>query len=271
MRELAGIALSDVQAVYSGPEGRLWELLMGEQVHVGGLDSSLKLADRAGIAEGSRGVDLCCCSGAGMRFLSRFRDATEVHGVDATPAMIDLGQKRCRDEGFDGRLHFILAEATRTGLADGAFDFVWGEDAWCYVADKPALIAEAVRLVRPGGVVAFTDWCEGSAGLGADEAQRFMAFMKFPSFATLRDYARLLGDAGCEVLEADDTGIFPEYVDLYIAMVEKQLTFDALKLIGFDQALLGRIVEDLRFTRQLVHEGRVVQGRFIARKREAHA
>jgi SAM-dependent methyltransferase len=31
----------------------------------------------------------------------------------------------------------------------------WSEDAWCYVADKPKLIAEAVRMVRPGGVIAF--------------------------------------------------------------------------------------------------------------------
>ena len=28
--------LAEVQAVYSGPEGNLWELIMGEQIHVGG-------------------------------------------------------------------------------------------------------------------------------------------------------------------------------------------------------------------------------------------
>ena len=29
------IQLTDVQAVYSGPEWALWELLMGEQIHMG--------------------------------------------------------------------------------------------------------------------------------------------------------------------------------------------------------------------------------------------
>jgi sarcosine/dimethylglycine N-methyltransferase len=269
MQRLATIGLSDVQSVYCGPEGLLWELLMGEQIHIGGLDSSSKLAERAGIDAGSRGVDLCCCTGAGMRFLTRFRDVACMHGVDVTPAVVDLGRTRCQDEGLDGRIEFTLADATRTGLADNAYDFIWGEDAWCYVADKQALIAEAVRLTRAGGVIAFTDWCEGPAGLSEEQAHRFMAFMKFASFAAPDDYTRMLQDAGCEVVEAADTGIFLEYVDLYLHMVEKQLTYDVLKLIGFDQLLLDQIAGELRFVRELAHEGRIIQGRFIARKQDA--
>ena len=30
------IGLADVQNVYSGPEGTLWKLVMGEQIHIGG-------------------------------------------------------------------------------------------------------------------------------------------------------------------------------------------------------------------------------------------
>jgi hypothetical protein len=33
MQRAAQIHLSDVQAVYSGPEHQLWELVMGEQIH----------------------------------------------------------------------------------------------------------------------------------------------------------------------------------------------------------------------------------------------
>ncbi len=72
MKSVPQIRLSDVQAVYSGPEGRLWELLMGEQIHIGGFQSSMDLAQRAGIGTAARGIDLCCATGAGMRFLVRF-------------------------------------------------------------------------------------------------------------------------------------------------------------------------------------------------------
>jgi SAM-dependent methyltransferase len=266
MRRLDTIGLAQVRAVYSGGEGRLWELLMGEQIHIGGMEATLDLARRAGLTPTQRGVDLCCCTGAGMRCLVRFLDIAHMHGIDATDAMVELGRQRCREEGLAHRIDFTLAEVTATGLPDASADFVWGEDAWCYVEDKAALIAQAVRLVRLGGVIAFTDWCEGPAGLSNEQALRFMTFMKFPSFATLDDYADLLTTNGCAVADAADTGRFPAYIDLYLDMVGKQLTYDALKCIGFDQRVLEQLGGELQFVRQLARERRIVQARFIARK-----
>lgn len=267
MKRLPGIEVKDVQAVYSGPEGVLWELLMGEQIHIGGLRSSMDLAGKAGIAAGMRGVDLCCCTGAGMRFLVRFRGAARMQGVDATPAMIEKGQRRCRDEGLAGQIEFVLAEATQTGLPAGQADFVWGEDAWCYVPDKTALIAEAARLVKPGGIMAFTDWIEGPNAMSDAQAERFLRFMKFPNIEDLSGYRGLLSRNGCEVIAAEDTGRFAAYVDLYSNMAEMQLTYDALKIIGFDAAMMEAIAGELHFVRQLAREGRVAQGLFIAKKR----
>ena len=51
MKAINDIDLTNVQAVYDGPEGKLWELIMGEQIHIGGFASSMDLADRAPIAE----------------------------------------------------------------------------------------------------------------------------------------------------------------------------------------------------------------------------
>ena len=100
MKNLSDVGLTDVQSVYSGPEGQLWELIMGQQIHIGGFRSSMDLAERAGIGAGMSGVDLCCCSGAGMRFLVRFRNVARMHGVDATPAMVELGRRRTEAEGL---------------------------------------------------------------------------------------------------------------------------------------------------------------------------
>ena len=66
-------------------------------------------------------------------------------------------------EGLADRITFTLADVCDTGLPGGQADFVWGEDAWCYVATRRRLIAEAARLVKPGGTIAFTDWVEGRA------------------------------------------------------------------------------------------------------------
>ncbi len=84
MKTTNNIGLKEVQSVYSGPEGRLWELIMGEQIHIGGFVSSMDLAEKASIGSGKKGVDLCCCNGAGMRVLVRFRDVARMQGVDVT-------------------------------------------------------------------------------------------------------------------------------------------------------------------------------------------
>ena len=75
----------------------------------------------------------------------------------------------------------------------------------CYVPDKPRLIAEAARIVRPGGVIAFTDWVEGPARLTDSEAQRFLATMMFANVEDITGYAKLLSASGCEVSAAEDT------------------------------------------------------------------
>ncbi|MFQ5416205.1 MAG: class I SAM-dependent methyltransferase [Myxococcota bacterium] len=261
------IGLAEVNAIYDGAEGELWELLLGQQIHVGGFQSSMDLSERAGITAGQRGVDLCCCNGAGMRLLVRFRDVASMVGVDASATVVEQGLARCEKEGLADRIRLVHSDACASGLPDGEADFVWGEDAWCYVADKPKLIAEAVRIVKPGGVIAFTDWVEGPAGLGEDEAERFLASMKFPNVQSIDGYRGLLEKAGCEVEEAEDTKRFAPYIDLYIKMAEMQLTYDALQIMGFDLGAIGALGNEFRFMQELAEAGKLAQGRFIARKR----
>lgn len=266
MKSIANIGLPDVQAVYGGPEGELWELIMGEQVHLGGFQSSMDLARRAGLGEGMCGVDLCCCTGAGMRFLVRFFKVQKMTGVDATAKVVEQGRARCAQAGLADRIHFLQADVCDSGLPAAAADFVWGEDAWCYVADKNQLVREAARLVKPGGVIAFTDWIIGPSGLNDAEAERYLKFMKFPNVLDLDEYCRLLGAHGCPVQTAENTGRFAPAMDLYLDMVGQQLAYDVLRIIGFDMATMEGLAGEMQFMQQLAHEGKIAQGLFIARK-----
>jgi SAM-dependent methyltransferase len=266
MKAIEGITLKNVQEVYSGPEGKLWELIMGEQIHIGGLTSSLDLADKAGIKEGTRGIDLCCCTGAGMRFLVRFKQVASMTGVDATPAVIATGRQRCEAENLTDKISFSLSEVIDTGLESGAADFVWGEDAWCYVENKPAMIKEAARLVKPGGVIAFTDWVEGPENLTGTEGNRLLSFMKFPNIQDIQGYQDLLSAHGCEILLAQNTGRFAPHIDLYLQMLQMQLAYDALKIIGFDMEIMEAMAGEMTFMQEMAHAGKISQGLFVARK-----
>ncbi len=257
-----GITLEDVQKVYSGAEGRLWELIMGEQIHVGGFASSMELATRAGIKAGMKGLDLCSALGAGCRFLVENFNAL-MCGVDATPRMVAEAKERAPFEAW--KIEFKLGNVLKVPYASGAFDFVWGEDAWCYVTDKDQLVAEAARVLKPGGIVAFTDWVEGPAGLTDKEALRFNGFMKFPDLQSVPGYRALLEKHGFRVEEAVPIE-FAKYLDLYITMLTEQLTFDALRILGGDRELFKAMGGEMADMREKAHAGKVGRGRLIGMK-----
>jgi ubiquinone/menaquinone biosynthesis C-methylase UbiE len=255
--------LEDVQGVYSGPEGRLWELVMGEQIHAGGLASSVELAKRAGIKAGMKGLDLCSALGAGCRFLVTNFQAV-MSGLDATAHMVEEAQKRAPFEKWG--IEFKLGNVLEIPYPDASFDFVWGEDAWCYVTDKDKLIAETARVLKKGGVVAFTDWVEGPAGLTDEEALRFNTFMKFPEMQSIPGYRGLMEKHGFEVREASQIE-FAKYVDLYITMLTEQLTFDALRILGGDMALFQSLGGEMVDMQKKVHANKIARGRFIGVKK----
>jgi sarcosine/dimethylglycine N-methyltransferase len=266
MKKLESIDLASVCAVYDGSEGDLWELVMGEQIHVGGFLSSMNLAAKADIAEGLSGVDFCCCNGAGMRFLINFKDVNSMLGIDASKTVIDRGIRRSRQAGLAAKTLFLHANVCNNGLADSSYDFVWGEDAWCYVANKEKLISEAVRILKPVGKIAFTDWIEGD-NLSDEEAKRFMTFMKFPNILNIKEYEELLRRNNCNIIHSENTGIFAEHVDLYLDMLNKQLTYDALRLIDFDMEAMEAMGKEMAFMQQLAHAGKITQGMFVATKK----
>jgi SAM-dependent methyltransferase len=266
VHSLPDLGLADVQAEYAAADGDISQLIMGEQVHVGGLSSTLALAACAGICAEMVGVDLCCHTGAGMRALARFCGVKAMVGVDATEQVVERGREVCRAEGLGGRISLVVGDACATGLPTGRADFVWAEDAWCYVEDKRALIVEAARLLRPGGTIAFTDWVEGPAELGALEAERLLRFMRFPSILNIADYRNLLGETGLRIEASEDTGRFAPYFDLYRDMITMQLTYDALKAVDFDSERMTYLEAERDFVRQLGREAKLIQAMFVARK-----
>jgi hypothetical protein len=81
-----------------------------------------------------------------------------------------------------------------------------------------------------------------------------------------REYQSLLEKNGCAVKVAQDTGRFAPSVSLYLDMIEKQLTYDALKIIGFDTALAAVLVGEMKFIQSLAQAGKIIQGLIVAEK-----
>ena len=254
-----------VRDIYDGSEGDLFALVFGEQIHLGGFDASVALADASAI-RGGRGVDLCCCNGAGMRFLVRYRGVESMIGVDISPNVVARGRRRCQEEGQASQIDFLCTDACASGLPSESADFVWSEDAWCYVPDKPILIAEAARIVRRGGTIAFTDWVEGDAGLESGENAFLLEALSFPNLETQRGYQQLLEKQGCEVVLAEDTGNFAKQTALVAEVLETQLRWDALRLLSYDEERVDALIRGFRLLSEWGAARKIAQARFVTRR-----
>jgi ubiquinone/menaquinone biosynthesis C-methylase UbiE len=257
------VGLEQVNEVYEGPGGLLWEMLMGEQIHVGGEEETDVLARKAGVVTSSRVLDVCSALGGPARHLARTIGCTVV-GLDGTRKMHSEAERRTLAVGLEGQVSFRLGDALNMPFGDGAFDVVWGQDAWCYVTDKNRLIRECARVAKPGGVVAFTDWIE--TGPMSDEVWTALnTFMVFPYLETLDGYAKLAESAGLEVIEREDlTPDFARHVQLYADALTNRHCSGIVS--SFGRELFDEVERGIGLWRDASAAGQVGRGRIIARK-----
>jgi 2-polyprenyl-3-methyl-5-hydroxy-6-metoxy-1,4-benzoquinol methylase len=110
----------------------------------------------AGLRPGMRVLDVGCGPGDVSFIAARLVGPTgTVHGVDAAPEMIELARARAAEQGLSA-VHFTQA-AIDAITVDEPVDAVVGRLILMHLPDPAATLRHLSTLVRPGGVVAFSE------------------------------------------------------------------------------------------------------------------
>ena len=122
-------------------------------------DQTLRVAR---IRPGERVLDLA--TGTGITAIAARERGANVTGVDLTPELLAVAQKKAQDAGFDD-IDFREGDAEALPFADATFDVVLSTCGHMFAPDQPKVASELARVTRPGGRVIFLAWTpEGGLG-----------------------------------------------------------------------------------------------------------
>ena len=132
-----------------------------DQLHHGGINLTQGMAKAAGIKPGMVVLDAGSGIGGSARYLADTLGCT-VEAVDLSQEFVRAAQALDRLVGLSGRISHRSGSVTDLPYDSGTFDVVWSQNVTMNVSDKPAMFAEAYRVLRPGGVYVLTHIGEGS-------------------------------------------------------------------------------------------------------------
>ena len=98
-------------------------------------------------------------------------NAGRVFAVDVAPEMLARLREKTAEIGFTN-VECVEAEASATTLAAASCDCVLLANVWHEFDDHAAVLAEARRILRPGGQIALLDWRPDADGAPGELARR---------------------------------------------------------------------------------------------------
>jgi SAM-dependent methyltransferase len=121
---------------------------------------------------GKRVLDIGCGTGGPAVLLARDHQANVV-AIDIEPQLLERAKSLASKAGVS--VDWRLVDPGPLAFPADFFDLVFSKDALIHIPNKAALFAEILRVLKPGGVFAASDWLVAEGGERMPGMQRYLS------------------------------------------------------------------------------------------------
>jgi len=147
-------------------------------------------------------LDVCSGMGGPARYFA-WKTGCDVTGLDLTASRVEGATELTRAAGLSDAVRFVHGNALDMPFRDASFTLAVAQESFAHIPDKPRLLAECARVLRPGGRLVFSDILH-RGNLSVDDAQRLSEGMTFWEIETLDGYAEQLKLRGMTIVRLFD-------------------------------------------------------------------
>ena len=173
-----------------------------DQDHYGGTEATDRLMVEAAVRAEDVVLDVCSGMGGPARYLA-WKIGCEVTGLDITASRVEGATELTRVAGLSGSVRFVHGNALAMPFRDASFTLAVAQESFAHIPDKPRLLAECARVLRPTGRLVFSDILHRGS-LSVQDMQRLSEGMTFSEIATLEGYTEQLRLCGMVVVRLVD-------------------------------------------------------------------
>lgn len=142
-------------------------------------------------------LDLGSGTGYGSRALYGLLPQATGMALDLSEGMLKYAQP------LGGAEYFIGGDAEHLPLQAGCCDLIFSSLALQWCGNFPQVLAEAYRVLRPGGVLAFSSLCAGTLHELQSSWRQVDALVHVNRFRTLTEYQRSCANSDFKVLHLE--------------------------------------------------------------------
>ena len=178
-------------------------------------------------------LDVGCGIGGPSLELVKTHGAKTVLGIDIEQSVLKWAQQAAITAGLQDSISFKLVQPGPFPLEDSSFDVLFSKEALIEIADKEALYAEILRVLKPGGWFVASDWLKGDEPESDPLRQLVEGAPVGFSLISLKEAARGLEIAGfIEVAVRNRNAWYREEARRELAQIEGPMRLRLIELSG---------------------------------------